>query len=428
MNRKAARILTQAPAHCKAVLRYTPTTVASNQFFASLGSLLLVLMLAAPSARAQAGAPGPPDAPPQAATPVLDEATQKLHQAAMIGNLADVRAALAANASINAENEGHMTALGVAALYGHAEVVTTLLRAGGNVGADQGGETVLMLAAHEGHAPVVEALLTAGADIKAKDRNGMTALMAAAASNRAAALRVLLAKGADPNAANPDGATALMAATFGGHVEAVQVLLGAGANMNITDSNGRTPLMAAALSGNAALARVLIDRKVDLNAEDAGGLTAVNYAAANGHLEFVDLLEKAGVTKGNDLALAFAVRGCHTPVIRRLLDAGAKTTVELQGSPMIVLAAAANCIEAVDTLMKKGADVNGVNEDGETALMQAAQMGFVELVQMLLDHGADLEKTSKGRQSAWLLAAMGNQLEVVEIFKKYRAAHPTNPQ
>jgi ankyrin repeat protein len=125
-----------------------------------------------------------------------------------------------------------MTALGVASLYGHADVVTALIAAGANVNADQDGESALALASQAGHVAVVDALLAAKADITAKDKDGMTALMAAAAANRAAVVRTLVSHGADVNGANPDGATALMAAAFGGHVEAAQALLTAGANVN----------------------------------------------------------------------------------------------------------------------------------------------------------------------------------------------------
>ena len=149
------------------------------------------------------------------------------------------------------------------------------------------------------------------------------------------------------------------------------------------------------------------------------------YAAANGHLEFIDVLVKAGLTKGNDLALAYSVRGCYTAVMRRLLDGGAKTTAQIQGAPMLVLAASSNCLEAIDVLLSRGADVNTTDEDGSTALMHAAGLGFAPIVQRLLDKGADLEKTNKDRQSAWLMAAMGNQMEIVDIFKAYRAAHPS---
>jgi ankyrin repeat protein len=111
-------------------------------------------------------------------------------------------------------------------------------------------------------------------------------------------------------------------------------------------------------------------------------------------------------------------------VMQRLLDGGAKTTAQLQGTPMLVLAASSNCLEAIDVLIARGADVNGADEDGTTALMHAAALGFVPIVQRLLDKGANLEQTNKDRQSAWIMAAMGNQMEVVDIFKAYRAAHP----
>jgi uncharacterized protein len=113
--------------------------------------------------------------------------------------------------------------------------------------------------------------------------------------------------------------------------------------------------------------------------------------------------------------------------VRRLLEAGAKTTAQIQGAPLIVLAASVNCSDAIDMLVARGADVNAADEDGATALMHAAGLGFVPIVQQLLDRGADLERTNKDRQSAWLIAAMGDQREVVEIFKAYREAHPSPP-
>ncbi len=223
----------------------------------------------------------------------------------------------------------------------------------------------------------------------------------------------------------PTAPRALTAAAYGGYPETARVLVDAGANVNSKDSSGRTPLMAAALSGSSDVARLLLDHKADLNAEDSGGSTALIYAAANGHFEFIDLLAGAGLTKGADMGLAFAVRGCHMPTVRRLLDSGAKTTAAIDGTPVIVLAAAGNCREAIELLLAKGADVNAADEEGETALMQAATSGFTAVAQLLLDRGANLDQPSKKNQTAWLMAAMGDQRDVVEIFKAYREKHPS---
>jgi ankyrin repeat protein len=349
-----------------------------------------------------------------------EAANTRLLEAAASGNVAEVRAAIDAGADVANAAGAHVTALGVACLYGHAAVVQALLAAGADVGTDQGGQTPLMLAAGQGHTAVVETLLAAGADLGAKDKDGLTALMAAASANRADTLRVLIARGGNVNAPNPEGSTALMAAAFGGHLEAVQVLLAAQADVNAKDTNGRTALMAASLGGSAPVARALLERKADLMAEDVGGGTSLIYAAANGHADFVELLQKAGLTKGTDMALSFAVRGCHAEVFKRLAAGGANVNARLEGQPTILLAAAANCGEILDFLIARGADVNAADDEGTTALMTAGGEGFVPIVQTLLDHGADLERTNKNQQNAWLIAAMRNQRDVVEIYRAVR--------
>jgi ankyrin repeat protein len=349
-----------------------------------------------------------------------DAANARLLEAAASGNLAAVRAALDAGADVAGPVDTRVNALGIASLYGHAPVVQALLAAGASPAADQGGQTALMLAAGQGHTAVVEALLAGGADVGAKDKDGLTALMAAASANRADTLRVLIARGAVVNAPNPEGSTALMAAAFGGHLEAVQVLLAAQADVNAKDSNGRTALMAAALGGNAPVARALLDRKADLMAEDTGGGTSLIYAAANGHADFVAMLQKAGLSKGTDQALSFAVRGCHQNVVQQLAAGGADINAKLDGQPTILLAAAANCGEILDFLLARGVDVNATDDQGTTALMTAGGEGFVPIVQTLLAHGADLELANKNQQNAWLIAAMRNQRDVVEIFRTVR--------
>src|SRR3954471_13155002 len=169
---------------------------------ATLTLMLSVMAVGVPASGGQAGRP--PAAPPDRAgadqRPVLSPADARLLDAAMRGDLAEVRAALAGGANTEARSDSQMTALGTAALYGRAPVVSALLAAGAKVDADQGGITPLIAAASEGHTAAVEALLAGGASIAGTDDSGMTALMAAASANRVDAVRALLAHGADVNA------------------------------------------------------------------------------------------------------------------------------------------------------------------------------------------------------------------------------------
>ena len=50
--------------------------------------------------------------------------------------------------------------------------------------------------------------------------------------------------------------------------------------------------------------------------------------------------------------------------------------------------------DAVRFLALRGADVNAVNEFGDSALIDVAGLGFVEIVNVLLNHGADANATA----------------------------------
>ena len=188
------------------------------------------------------------------------------------------------------------------------------------------------------------------------------------------------------------------------------------------DKAGRTPLMASALGGNAAVTRLLIDRKADPTLEDSNGLTALVYAASTGAEPVVTLLQQAGATKGADLALAFAIRGCRVPLAASLIKGGAPLTAEFQGEHLLMLAAGTNCEAGVSLLLDRGMNVNLQTEDGLTALMRAAGGGFPDMVALLLKRGADMEIKNAQDQSAWLFAAASNNTDVVELLRADREA------
>jgi len=147
-----------------------------------------------------------------------------------------------------------------AAMVGNLPQVKSLLDQGADVKArhPQLGKTALSLAVMNGHADVVEFLLEHGADVNTKDDTG-TALSDAATYGKEDVVKVLLAHGANINAKGGSlGETALSAASRSGYVDIVQILLEHDANINATNALGKTPLTMATLQGQDEVVKVLV--------------------------------------------------------------------------------------------------------------------------------------------------------------------------
>ncbi|MBI5549497.1 MAG: ankyrin repeat domain-containing protein [Deltaproteobacteria bacterium] len=175
-------------------------------------------------AEAAASSTPAPSAPPS--RPDKPFTKQDLVQAALTGDVAGVRAALAAGVPVGATNPVGMRALDSAAQAGHLEVVRVLLGA--------------------------------GADANATGSLGYTALTVAAMKGRTEAVRLLLASKArvDPKAI--DGSTPLMMAALNGHLDIVRLLIRAGADVNVHDQRNLTPLIVARRTNHAAVAEALV--------------------------------------------------------------------------------------------------------------------------------------------------------------------------
>jgi ankyrin repeat protein len=383
--------------------------------------------------------------------------------AAMRGDHAAVRAALARKADVNAVQTDGTTALHWAVERDDAELTDMLLKAGARVSTrTREGVTPLQLAAINGSAAMLDRLLKAGADPNLPlTPAGDSALMMAARTGKTDALRLLVESGANVNAKESwGGTTALMWAVSEGHGEAARLLLAAGADVNarshyVAAANGRgfegrtpianrtdpkveefasgwlTPLMLAAREGDPELARILVAAGADIDAVAGDGKTALAVAIFNGNYEVASFLvdNKADVNKADAqrfTPLFYAVdrRNMETapnfpwmvtadpmPLIRKMLDAGANPNALVnntprarmrEGSPRIVFA---------------------------TALMRAAFAGDLELVKLLLERRADPSIISSDGETMVSAASglgfvhgyhrgksPGERLEVVKVF------------
>lgn len=125
-----------------------------------------------------------------------------LADAAMNGNLAQVKSLIGQGVDVNLKNKEGFTALTKAVMKGHLEVVKYLVSKGADVNAkNRINFTALIIASSEGHLEIVKYLIDNGANVNDRDNDGFTALMWASGRGRLEVVKFLISKGADVNVA-----------------------------------------------------------------------------------------------------------------------------------------------------------------------------------------------------------------------------------
>lgn len=328
-----------------------------------------------------------------------------------------------------------------AAHVGNSDIVKSLIARGADVNQREPsrGETALMWAAAENHPEAVNVLIASGADPNvrstefkfAKDRFGLegvttvlphggwTALMYAARQGSLEAARALAEAGADLNIADPDGTTAMVLGIINGHYDTAAMLAEKGANPNLADSTGMAALYAVVDMRTLGEVYGRPPRKPTgtVSALDLLAILLKHGADPNAALKSTTLYRahtpgEAVLGEGTTPFLR-AARNGDVGSMRVLLEHGADPALrQKNGTTALMLssgvgrgqgvfakdyATEAELLEAVKFLVERGADINAVNDNGETALHIAVQASD-GIVDYLAAHGADLNaKDKQGR-------------------------------
>jgi ankyrin repeat protein len=349
------------------------------------------------------------------------------------GNPALVSLLVNAGADPNLALPGGETPLMTAARTGTLAVVKILLARGAAVDAadDARGQTALMWAAAEGHAAVVRALLEAGADLRRRVPSGLTPMAFAVREGRGEAVRALLDAGADVNEIIPAdgprrrayggrlpaaGTSALMLAVTNGHFELAAQLLDAGANPNV-DLTGYTPLHAITLVRRPGVG------DNDPAPEGSGTMSSialVKKLVASGANVNAKMTRRANLnnTRLNEIGatpLMLAALTADAELMRTLSAAGADPSLTNTDNSTILMAAAglatrspgedagteSEVLEAVQAALELGADVNAVDNNGETAMHGAAYKNLPTVVKFLASKGARIDLWNRPNKFGW---------------------------
>ncbi|MGB2795946.1 MAG: ankyrin repeat domain-containing protein, partial [Phycisphaerae bacterium] len=376
-----------------------------------------------------------------------------LHAAAEAGKADMVTFLLQMGTDVNDQGGGGRTPLHEAAREGHVEAARRLLAAGARVDQESMYEgTSLHVAAHAGKTEMVRLLVAAGADLEKGDECRSTPLQNAVRGGYLDTCRFLVEKGAHlwPGNADKDAIRVavgenqaeilkffLASGQLGDlraarlplvsreHVEVTRALLDAGVRLDPADNDSVT--IEAGELGDVEVMRRLLAMGLRLHpAGDikgstrygSGGYGALHSAISAGRKDMVRFLLACGVDvnapdRHDQTALSRAVTNSNKPAAVLLCDADARIDARrgYDGSTPLMQAAGQGDEEMVRLLLARGAEVNAVDKQGQTALHRAVRHcdymygrvlipsskdSIPRLAELLVARGADLNHRDAG--------------------------------
>jgi ankyrin repeat protein len=361
-----------------------------------------------------------------------------LHWAVHQDDLETAQLLVRAGASVKAANRYGVTPLSLACENGSAPMVDLLLTAGADANAAlPGGETPVMTASRAGSIAVVRALLARGARVDGKDdRRGQSALMWAAAEGHANVVSALIDAGADVHTRLSSGFTPLLFAVREGRTNVVRLLLRAGADVNEPVPAGQrkgyggrmppigaTPLLLAVQNAHYELAAYLLEEGADPNAALTGytPLHAITAVRKPGVGDNDPAPEGSGSMSSLELVKALVAHGADLNARMTRRANLSNTRLNEVGATPFMLASLTADAELMRALAALGADPNIPNVDGSTPLMAAAGLAsrspgedagtepeVIQAIQAALDLGADIDGIDKNGETAMHSAAYKN--------------------
>jgi len=297
-----------------------------------------------------------------------------------------VETLIQAGAPVNAQNSKGDTPLIICARTEHYEYARPLIEANAEIfKMNQAGENALKIALSKGYTAVDNIVLPS--NVNQSDDNSNSVLMTAVSLKASPdVLKLILSKGADPNAKNKAQDTALHISVRQNYAQQGIVLLDANADIFQYNAVQENPLFLALTAKPAPLEWFF--RPNVITATDANGDSVVHHAARKNLPEGISYLVKKGAN------------------IEALNNAG---EIPLH------TAAKYDATDAIRYLVSAGSSLNAANKNGDVPLQSAVLNGAFKATQMLLAAGSPVNNQNYSGETALHQASKNNSAMIIQL-------------
>ena len=342
-------------------------------------------------------------------------------------------------ADVNLKDKNEKTVLMRSILHRkhYIDYVKILVENGADLNSqDKNGRTVLMDTVSSEKFTIMTYLLENNVDINLRDNYGETVLMHAIKKNKFHIIKYLVDKGVDINLGNKKGSTPLILAMRIKNLDVIKYLIDHGANVNLRyKKTGKTLLIDAINLKNISIVELFIEKGSDINNQDINGETPLMYAIKRQNLEIIEYLLKGSNTDLIDInkrtALMYAVETQNLDIIRYFIkylkdyqeEGSVINFQDNNGKTALMYAAKMQNLDIINYLLKKGANINLQNKDGDTELMMIFDSKIIDhknskkelaIVKILLNKGLNIDLQNNKKETALMKAVNRKNLDKYE--------------
>lgn len=266
-------------------------------------------------------------------------------------------------------------------------------------------------------------------NVNVLDNNLSSPLHKASSFGSGTIVQALVRKGAHLDLQNSDGQSPLHIAIDYSNLKIVKYFIKKGASTNLIDIHGSSALHLASWTGDREIFDLILENNtLDINTPDSDGMTCLALASEQGHTDIVSKLLKNGATfmpdNSGETPLHKASASSHTKTLEVLLQnqpEDNKWRVDFEDNTKktaLLHASTVGSLDCLKLLLKYGASISHIDEEGSSALHKAAINGHNDVVLYLLENSDLINKSDNKNLKPLHIAALNGKVDTVDILCK----------